>query len=147
MNTRRAGSLEMPTGPPESAGSRPGLRPVLLLSYGVVMGLVTTALGALASSGVSGQVKLVTWIGVTTFLAAGAVWIADTVFVALLRSPLRREQRDRDALGLFRVPLSARQLQPHQKSAYGNEHRRTAADTHLHQDRRLIHPDVADRSH
>lgn len=56
-----------------------------LLIYGATAGLVTTALGALASSRASGLTKIVLWILVTGVLAFGAIGISDPVVAILVR--------------------------------------------------------------
>jgi hypothetical protein len=64
-----------------------------LVAYGATAGLVTTALGALASSGVTGTAKIVLWIFVTGVLAVGAIGLADPAFVLLIRRHWRGRLR------------------------------------------------------
>jgi hypothetical protein len=47
-----------------------------LVAYGLGAGIVTTAGGLWASSGLSGTLQIMVWIGVTAVLAIGAVWLA-----------------------------------------------------------------------
>jgi hypothetical protein len=47
-----------------------------VVSYGIVVGPVTTAIGALASERLAGMARVVVWSGVTTVLAIGAVFLA-----------------------------------------------------------------------
>jgi hypothetical protein len=56
-----------------------------LLVYGATAGLVTTALGAFVSSGLSGPTKIFLWILVTGILAVGAIGLSDPVVVVLVR--------------------------------------------------------------
>jgi len=56
-----------------------------VISYGVVAGLTTTALGAFVASGVTGPAKTLLWIFVTGVLAVGAVGLADPAVVSLIR--------------------------------------------------------------
>lgn len=56
-----------------------------LLTYGATAGLVTTALGAFASSGVTGPTKIVLWTLVTGVLAIGAVSLADPAIAVAAR--------------------------------------------------------------
>jgi hypothetical protein len=56
-----------------------------LLVYGATAGLVTTALGAFVSSGLTGPAKIVLWVLVTGVLAVGAIGLSDPVVVVLVR--------------------------------------------------------------
>lgn len=47
-----------------------------LVAYGLGAGIVTTAAGLWASSGLHGTPQIAVWIGVTAVLASGAVWLA-----------------------------------------------------------------------
>jgi hypothetical protein len=51
-------------------------RNVLLAAYGLGAGIVTTAAGLLASSGLHGAPQIAVWIVVTALLAIGAVLLA-----------------------------------------------------------------------
>lgn len=64
-----------------------------VVAYGATAGLVTTALGAFASSRVSGTAKIVLWIIVTGVLAVGAIGLADPAFALLVRRHRRRRLR------------------------------------------------------
>jgi hypothetical protein len=145
MNEDRPRSSKASARVPGDSGSRVSMRLVVLsLSYCVVMGMVTTALGALAASGVTGRVKVVVWVGVTVVLAVGAIGIADTVIFALLG---RSARSDRRSPGFSGPALPAHgSLEADHGGADGNEERRPASHVHFHQHRRLVHPDVADRS-
>lgn len=82
--------------PAGTTGPRESFFPHLtlpLVSYGVVMGLVTTALGGFATSGLSGGALIVVWIIVTGVLAVGAIGLADPAVDAALKL-LRQGSRD-----------------------------------------------------
>lgn len=74
----------------DNAAPLPRVRRSLpVLSYGVVMGLVTTALGAFAASGLTGSVQIFVWVGVTGVLAVGAVGAADLAVGSVLKLLMR----------------------------------------------------------
>jgi hypothetical protein len=56
-----------------------------LVAYGLGAGIVTTAAGLWASSGLRGGPQIVVWIGVTAALAIGAVWLAKPTVSFLAR--------------------------------------------------------------
>lgn len=58
---------------------------VPLVTYGLGAGIVTTAAGMWASSGLHGTPQLAAWIGVTAVLAIGAVWLAKPAVSLLVR--------------------------------------------------------------
>jgi hypothetical protein len=60
----------------------PGNR-LALGAYCVEAGITSTAAGAWASSGFSGSLRAVAWIGVTALLAAAAAWLAEPAATAL----------------------------------------------------------------
>jgi hypothetical protein len=57
----------------------------LLISYGIVAGPITTAIGALVAQPLSGLVRIVAWSTVTTVLAIGAIFIAQPGLIILDR--------------------------------------------------------------
>jgi hypothetical protein len=54
-------------------------------AYCIEAGVTSTAAGAWASTGFSGSVRAVVWIGVTAVLAAAAAWLADPAITVLDR--------------------------------------------------------------
>jgi hypothetical protein len=74
------GQAEMPLAANRSSDAddrhRRGSR-LALGAYCVEAGITSTAAGAWASSGFSGSLRAVVWIGVTTVLAAAAAWLAE----------------------------------------------------------------------
>lgn len=86
--------LEDPVRPHERDTSLLGVRRGLpMLSYGVVMGLVTTALGAFIASGLTGRVQIFVWVAVTGVLAVGAVAAADLAVGSALKLLMRQGRR------------------------------------------------------
>jgi hypothetical protein len=69
-------------------------RGIPVLSYGIVMGLVTTSLGALVASGLAGRAQILVWVGVTGVLAVGAVGSADLAVDVVLKLLTRQERRN-----------------------------------------------------
>jgi hypothetical protein len=79
--------------PPEPLSAKPG-RPdgyhswppgLPLISYGLSMGLVTTATGALVASGAAGTAQVIIWIVATAVLAGSAVLLAEPTLSLLGR--------------------------------------------------------------
>jgi hypothetical protein len=64
------------------AARRSGLE---FIPYGIVMGPVVTAIGALAAERCGGMTRVVVWATVTTVLAVGAVFLAEPGLVILGR--------------------------------------------------------------
>jgi hypothetical protein len=52
----------------------PGLATI---SYGIISGLVTTALGAFIARRITGSLQLIMWVIATTPLAVVAIWFAE----------------------------------------------------------------------
>ena len=48
-----------------------------LVTYWAEAGIASTAIGAWASTELSGRVRILVWAGITTVLAAVAIWFAD----------------------------------------------------------------------
>jgi hypothetical protein len=136
-------SFEAPPKRRNHPGLETGARPMLLvLSYAVVMGVVATALGAVAASGTAGRTKIVVWVAVTTVLTVGAVGVADSVIVALFK---RRRRSGHYPVRVSQVAISTRRtLEAHNKAA-SDQQGRSAADSNLREHRRLVQPDVAER--
>jgi hypothetical protein len=59
---------------PAVAAKRSGLE---FIPYGIAMGSVATALGAMAAERWGGMTRVVVWITVTTIIAVGAVFVAE----------------------------------------------------------------------
>ena len=57
----------------------------MLGAYCVEAGIISTAAGAWASSGLSGSSRAFVWIGVAGVLAAAAVWLAEPALSVLGR--------------------------------------------------------------
>lgn len=79
---------------------------LVLGTYCVEAGIASTAVGAWASSGLSGSPRAAAWIGVTAILVVAAAWLAEPT-VSLLtqylqvaaprRDPRPRQSTDEDA--------------------------------------------------
>jgi hypothetical protein len=82
-------NAEVPLSAPDvssQADSFSSRRHVLpLVAYGLGAGIVTTAAGLWASSGLHGTPQIAVWIGVTAVLAIGAVWLVKPAVSFLAR--------------------------------------------------------------
>jgi hypothetical protein len=56
-----------------------------LVGYGIVVGVGASAVGAWASSPVSGSARIGTWIIVTGVLASALAWFAESAVLVLTR--------------------------------------------------------------
>lgn len=56
-----------------------------LVTYWVEAGVISTAAGAWASTALPGRWRIAGWVGVTTILAAAAIWFAEPVLGFLSR--------------------------------------------------------------
>jgi hypothetical protein len=84
VSTHGQAKVPLAASKPSGPGGRqwPG-RGLVGGAYCVEAGITATAAGAWASSGFSGSLRAVVWIGVTTALAAAAAWLAEPVVAAL----------------------------------------------------------------
>jgi hypothetical protein len=78
--------------PLSASGASPSADPPLsrrhvlpLITYGLGTGIVTTAAGLWASSGLSGTLQMIVWVGVTAVLAVGAVCLSGSAVSLLAR--------------------------------------------------------------
>lgn len=67
---------------PVVAAKRAGLE---FIPYGLAMGPVATAIGALVAERWGGMARIVVWATVTTILAVGAIFLAEPSLVILSR--------------------------------------------------------------
>lgn len=67
---------------PVVAANRPGLK---FIPYGIAMGPVATAIGALVAERWGGMTRVVVWATVTMIFAVGAVFLAEPGLVILSR--------------------------------------------------------------
>ena len=56
-----------------------------LVTYWAEAGIASTAAGAWASTALSGRLRILVWVGVTTVLAVAAIWFAEPVIGLLSR--------------------------------------------------------------
>jgi hypothetical protein len=80
------GRAGMPLAASRPSGERQWPRRGLVRgAYCVEAGITATAAGAWVSSGFSGPLRAVVWIGVTAALAVTAAWLAEPAVTALSR--------------------------------------------------------------
>jgi hypothetical protein len=86
VSARGRAEVSLATSQHSGAGARQRYGSGLALcAYCVEAGITATAVGAWASSGFSGVLRAVTWIGITALLALGATWLAEPAVTALER--------------------------------------------------------------
>lgn len=84
-NKDAAVSLHAPSAPSPERPKGRHWDPWLWVGYGAGTGIVTSAAGAAVSSRLSGAPRISMWIGVTTILAIGAIWLAEPAVNLLAR--------------------------------------------------------------
>jgi hypothetical protein len=77
----------------QETGSQSRRRGLKLISYGIVMGPITTALGAFLSQRLTGATRITVWLIATALLAIAAIFAAKPGLVMLDRC--LRPNRDR----------------------------------------------------
>ena len=82
MSTHGRAEVRLAASRPSGASGWPG-RGLVRGAYCVEAGITATAAGAWASSGFSGSLRAVVWIGVAAALAAAATWLAEPAVTAL----------------------------------------------------------------
>lgn len=83
MNKQSGVSLTTPDTDVDQPGRRHG--GLTLVTYWAEAGIASTAAGAWASTALSGRLRILVWVGVTTLLAAAAIWFAEPVIGLLGR--------------------------------------------------------------